>query len=332
MSKFFSMFAALVALLAATTFAQAAVGICPQSDASGLSGIGDGCSLPSGSATVFPGLGAFKDNFTQSCEWHDKCYTTIGTTYAQCDGDFLSNMKGACADSYPVYLVPDVYYSCIATAGTYYAAVVVNGQVNNPLPDYQYNAYTRSVAMENEIRLNHCATTLASTTLFDNSLVTQVNSAWQTYAHRQPTLYEFFDVVDNGPNVVYNRADWNTFLLQKAAGAAAYIPPVVNAPTRSGNVTLTANPIVANVQYVWDLNGAQSDLTSASTVAYDPKYNTTYTLTGFVTATSPQYAKTFPITDADLLTIPPGARNVAIFSMTYTESGWCGPSPKQYCL
>ena len=330
MSRFISMFTAFMALLAATTFAQAAVGICPQSNAVGQIGIGDGCSLPPGSRTLLPALGVFKGTFTQSCDWHDKCYTTIGTSSSQCDGNLLSNMKGACANNYPVYLVPDVYYSCVATAEVYYAGVVYNTQTLNPLPGLQMDALQRSVAMEREIRLNHCATTVAATTLFDNSLVNQINAAWQSNAHRLPTLYEFFEVVDNGPNIVADRAGWNTFLLSKAAAAVAYIPPVVNTPTRSG-MTMTANPVVANVHYLWDLNGAQSLGTSASIPSHDPVYNTTYTLTGFVTATSAQYPLALPISDAQLLAIPSGARNVALVNLTYTENGSCGPSPKQYC-
>ena len=83
-----SKLAAFLALLAAATFAQAAIGICPQSDAVGVIGIGDGCSLPPGSRTVLPEIGVFKGAFTESCNWHDKCYSTIGTNNDQCDNNF----------------------------------------------------------------------------------------------------------------------------------------------------------------------------------------------------------------------------------------------------
>lgn len=331
MSRFLSMLAALVALLAFANFAEAAVGICPQSNAVDMNDIGDGCSLPRGLATGLPALGAFKGAFTESCDWHDKCYTTLGTSYSQCDGNFLSDMRGACGNNYPVFLVPDVYNSCLITAAAYYAGVTYNSQTADPLPYYQRDALARSIAMEREIRLNHCATTVAATTLFDSGLVNRINSAWQTYAHRQPTLYEVFAVVDNGPNIVDYPGDWNTYLLQVAAAAAAYTPPVVNAPVRTANLTITASPVATNVQYLWSLNGAQSVGSTASFPRHEPVYNTTYTLTGFMTATAPQYAKAFPASDNDLLQIPPGARNVAVINASYTESGSCSANPKQPC-
>jgi hypothetical protein len=279
-------------------------------------------------------VGIFEGTFTQSCNWHDKCYTSIGTSYSECNGNFLSNMKGACANNYPVYLFPDVYSSCIATANTYYAAVVYYAQNYDPLPGLQRDALARSRTMENDLRLNHCApASVAATTLFGGALVNQVNSTWQTYAHRAPTIYEFFDVVDAnaGPSIVDDRADWNTFLLQKAAAAAGFTPPVVNAPTRV-TMGLAANPNVANVEYLWSMNGAQTVAASDSFPTHDPKYNTTYTASGFLSAIAPSYRYALPASDAVLLSIPPGARNVVTFNVTYTEAGWCGPSPKQYCL
>ena len=124
MSRFISMVIAVFALLTIATCAQAQVGICAPSNAVGESGIGDGCSVPGWAPYTFPTVGAFEGTFTQSCNWHDKCYTSIGTSYSECNGNFLSDMKGACANNYPVYLLPDVYSTCIATANMYYAAVV----------------------------------------------------------------------------------------------------------------------------------------------------------------------------------------------------------------
>jgi len=337
MKRILSMLMALAALLAAATFAQAAVGICPQSDAVGMSDIGDGCSLPHGSATAMPALGAFKDTFTQSCDWHDKCYTTLGTTSDQCDNNLLSNMRGACANNYPVYLVPDVYYSCLATAGVYYSAVALNTQVNHPLPYYQSDALARSRAMETQIRLDRCVpASLAATTLFDNSLLSQINSTWQTYAHRLPTLYEVFAVVDNGPDIVYYRGDWNSYLLTQAAAANGHTPPVVNAPIRSAGNVMTASPIAAGVTYLWGGTSGLANATSVGVPEYEPKYNTTYTASGYVSAVNNNGGVYFPTnalpTDTQLLSIQPWDRNAATYSFTYTEAGWCGPSPKQYCL
>ncbi len=342
MSRFISMVIAVFALLTIATCAQAQVGICAPSNAVGESGIGDGCSVPGWAPYTFPTVGAFEGTFTQSCNWHDKCYTSIGTSYSECNGNFLSDMKGACANNYPVYLLPDVYSTCIATANMYYAAVVYYANTYDPLPGLQRDALNRSRTMENDLRLNHCApTSIAATTLFDTSLINLVNSTWQTYAHRAPTVYEFFDAVDGtngnpnantypGPSIVDDRADWNTYLIQRAVAAAGFIPPVVNTPTRQA-MALAANPNVAGVTYLWDMNGGQTIAASDSFPSYDPKYNTTYTASGFLSAISSPYRFTLPVVDATLLAIPPGARNAVTFNLTYTETGWCGPSPKQYC-
>ena len=335
MIKFLSSFTAFIALLAACTFAQAQVGICAPSNAPVAGGIGDGCSTPP-ALDVFPETGVFNSVFQKSCEWHDKCYTSVGTSYDGCNGNFLSDMKGACANNFPVWLSPSMYSSCIAMANVYHAAVVHYAQNHDPLPGFQRSALGRSRGMETDIRLNHCVpASIAATTLFDPNLITQVNAAWQATAHRLPTVYEFFAVVDNGPSIVDQRADWNTWLQQQAAVGLAFTPPVVNAPTRSASLTLTASPIISGDLYVWSMNGGLSAGTSANMPRHNPVYNTTYTASGFVSVVLPSYAPsgtaTLPTPD-QLLAIPPGARNAITFNTTYTESGSCGPSPKQYCL
>ncbi len=81
------------------------------------------------------------------------------------------------------------------------------------------------------------------------------------------------------------------------------------------------------------MNGGLSVGTSVNMPRHNPVYNTTYTASGFVSVVLPGYAPpgTLPTPD-QLWAIPPGARNAITFNTTYTESGSCGPSPKQYCL
>jgi thiol-disulfide isomerase/thioredoxin len=76
--------------------------------------------------------------FKESCNRHDRCYchgyVTYGKGRAQCDKDFLNDMKGDCYDTFcwdilgETFCEPASYGTCISVAGIAYAAVCRDGE------------------------------------------------------------------------------------------------------------------------------------------------------------------------------------------------------------
>jgi len=64
-------------------------------------------------------------NFTDACNFHDRCYATIGKTQQECDLAFYNSMLAACT----AQAVGQIQLAaCRAAAGVYYGAVVGFGQ------------------------------------------------------------------------------------------------------------------------------------------------------------------------------------------------------------
>jgi len=267
---------------------------------------------------VLPEIGIFKSDFTPACNRHDKCYTTLGTTYGQCNGNFLSDMRSACG-KYNAILMPAEHLACMDSADKYYAAVQAWMYAEDPLPGLQFKAREDSRLKLTPMVGVSCGTTPENTTLFDASLITQINNTWQQYAHRQPTIFEFLDAVNSG-NIVYDRTGWNNLLIQKAIAAASVTLPSV---AYTFNVymdtytSLKASSAVPGTTYNWQVSRHGSLRTSVASElripSVKPQYDQHYTLTGFMTATLNN------------------VRNMVVINRTYIEYGDCGPNPDLYC-
>jgi hypothetical protein len=215
---------------------------CPASQAVGLPGIGDGCTTKC--LESIPNIGQFRDAFTPACNYHDKCYTTLGTSYGECDGNFKTQMQEACGElasmpralrEHPMGLLPDplgllpddpppppglgrlpnpaLYGVCLETASQYHAAVAVFGRVAKPLYSMQMNALRRSRELENSIAGGECTpTTPEALTLYSDRLVTRVNDFYRYYRGRNATTKELIHAVNQGGydwgNIVSNYAGW----------------------------------------------------------------------------------------------------------------------------
>ncbi len=321
MARILSLIIALtMSILTGASWAQTS--ICPPSDAVGQSGIGDGCSVPTAAPYFFPSVGIFENTFTPACNKHDKCYTTLGTSYSECNGGFLSDMNAACRSNFNPVLLAPAYASCMATAQTYYAAVVAYAAGHDPLLLTHADALNRSRAMETQIKASTCVTTPQASTLFDPSLVTLIDNTFQTYAHRQPTAYEFFDAADAG-DIVRDNAGWQAILVNKAVTAALYTPPtppnVTSDSDEATYITVGVAPALPGYEYTWGVNGA-----AATTI---PVHTATYThtvrATGFVAITAPGFN--------DPRLAPPGLRNFATFDIPFVIEGINGPCRGNNC-
>ena len=137
----------------------------------------------------------------------------------------LFSMQSACSSSYNPILLPAVYTTCVAAAQEYYVAVVAYASAYpNALPSIEQEALARSRNMQVQVVNNACGTTVEATTLYDPSLISLVDSNFQRYAHRLPTIYEFFDAVNAG-NLVSDNANWQGLLVGKAVSAASVHTP-----------------------------------------------------------------------------------------------------------
>ena len=296
--------------------------ICPASNAVNLEDIGDGCSTSykgiDGSYFIAD-VAVYKGTFTPSCNHHDKCYTTLGTTYTQCDDTLLSEMRSACYSDYNPLLLPSVYTACMATAQTYYLGVKGLGAVKNPLPSYQRDAMSRSNHLflgadpagnvVNQRPASTCGTTPELTTLYDSSLIAQINSTYQTQAHRLPTIYEFMGLFTDN-NFVDNRTVWNAALYQAAVTANMTPPPPTVTYTSTKTTTavvFTASSATPGATYTWKLNGITLNQSSVPLFLHNPRYDTSWPVTGFVEVTDPTT----------------GQRNMTLVNTFVVERGWC---------
>lgn len=335
-------FALLASLAAAAAWAQATTSptsLCPPSNETQAAGIGDGCSVPDPSAAdyLFPNVGMFTGDFETACDHHDKCYSTLGTTYSQCDGAFLSDMRSACNAHYSPLLVPDLNLACMVTAQQFHDAVVVYGNVRNPLPGIQELARGRAIAMlRNQLAADKaCGATPASTTLFDPSLVSVVNAAFQTYAHRQPTIFEFFDAVDaptpSGSDIVYDRTNWQQItLVGRAIRAASFTPPQVAVQLETDYATTASvypTPYIPGDSYTWGMNGGSA----ASVSLTSGTYNHTVRLTGFVRVAAPGAMAADPGAPGYNVVINPSLVTMALYDYGVPVDGRDGPCKTSRC-
>jgi len=304
--------------IAASTFLVSSIvlaggSICPASNAVGVEGIGDGCST-SIAGYIFPDIAIFKSTFTSSCNAHDKCYSTLGTTYGECNGRFLSDMRSACRSKFNPFFFPGEYSACYASANHYYAGVEAWGSIADPLPGIQSEALSRSRQMQAQVDGNVCGTTPEATTLYSAGLISQINNTFSTYAGRLPTVYEFLDAVNAG-NIVADRNSWNATLISKAGFAASVQPPLVSY-TKSQTDTrllLAINPTQPGASYFWKASGTASGPTWEIPMRM-PKYDTSWALEGFVKATSST-----------------GVRNMQVIDIKVFERGWCSSRPGIAC-
>jgi hypothetical protein len=295
--------------------------ICSQSDAQGYPGIGDGCSTHYAEYAI-PSVGVFKGAFTNSCNKHDKCYSQLGADYSGCDSDFYANMRSDCSSNYNPILLGPIYADCLATANLYYSAVSAwrgSGQVETR--DLQYDALSRSNAMQSSVDADTCGTTPERTTIYAPGLITRINTSFQTYAGRKPTLYEFLDAVNwwsGTQNFVSDQAAWSGALYNKSVAAASASPPTVgwwlDYPGAYG-VTFRANPVVSGASYLWKVGTTGTGPTLA--IGYSPPlYDRKITYSGFLKATGSN-----------------GARNMALIETSVTLPGTCAtkPGPNVHC-
>lgn len=59
----------------------------------------------------------FGVSFTESCDWHDRCYGTKGLSQAYCDRGMLHRTKDACGSNWPCSRMADVYYLGVSMFG-----------------------------------------------------------------------------------------------------------------------------------------------------------------------------------------------------------------------
>jgi hypothetical protein len=290
--------------------------VCPPSNAIGRDGIGDGCTVPLAGA-LFPNISAFKGTFTAACNSHDKCYTTLGASYSECNPKFLSDMRSACRSAFHPILRPVEFQLCYDTATHYFLAVEDYAQREDPMGrgGHQADALTRSRALAAQVNADVCGTTPELTTLYSASLIAQINQAFLANAARPPTIYEFFDAV-NGGDIVARRSQWEALLTSTAMSAAAITPPsaAYTVSSQTAPVVLAASNAGAGASYLWALNIGRSSATNVSVPQTYPQYNYEWEVIGFLKVTNTS-----------------GWRNMQLIKAHILEPGWCATTPGSHC-
>jgi hypothetical protein len=310
---------AVSVLCAAATQAMAGGQICAPSNAVNQRGIGDGCTTEI-AGYIFPEIGIFRSTFTPACDRHDKCYTTLGSTYSSCDGQFLSDMRSACKSSFNPLFFPVEYSACYATATEYYVGIQGYADIYDPLPGFQLDARARSKTMATSVEADTCGTTPERTTLYTSSLISKVNGAFQTNAGRLPTIYEFFVAVNAGTdttNYVTSPAWWESNLTTYSLKQAAFKPPIVTYTKIQSISKVVLSTPVTNVGWLWKANGTTSTTSSIAFATRMPQYDLSWKIEGFL--------KLVDNTPAHL-------KNMKVIDETVYEQGLCRDVPGGPCF
>lgn len=242
--------ALFVAMAASSASSQA---LCQAGSVPG-EGIGDGCTLKYGdfNAALSPEIGLFKGAFTPACNAHDKCYTTLGTTGGQCNSNFLSDMRSACRSDFDPILRPIEFSACNNSAYAYRAGVDLYLSQMNPFPALQSSALAVSRQMEAAVKADSCMTTPERTTLYTGELISRVRTAFSAYTGRQPTVYEFLEMLNAG-DLVNNQVGWESLLASYAMQKVhAPVPPLVD--WRLEGKALTVTPLIPGATYQWKID------------------------------------------------------------------------------
>jgi hypothetical protein len=314
MSQLRGLIAALLMLVVAAFAHATERGVCVTPPLAGTVGLDDGCSVPGIATWVFPDVGIFKSTFTPACDNHDHCYSALGATASECNDKFLGDMQSACNSNFTVLSGP-VYAACMDTANKYYSAVVAYSVAQNPVGAIQVKSEARSQTMGQWIAADTCATTPELSGAYDTSVISQINGAFQSYAHRLPTIYEFMQTVNDG-DLLADRAGWNNRVIQHAIAAASVTLPSVNLNWNAVYQTYTVSPVTPGATYKWlALEGLRSSSgTSAVAWANGAPYNTVVTVGAVLSATLN------------------GVRNqVIVPEHLITVRGTCGPSAGDPC-
>jgi len=301
--------------------------ICPPSNAVNVIGIGDGCSTSYDGVNLgvlIPDVGIFRSTFTPACDFHDKCYTLLGTDYGECDREFLSRMKSKCDSDFKPWLLPAENTACTRAATEYYGAVNTYRKNFDPNLEkgFQKEALGRSRQLQADVNGDVCGTEPVRTTLYAAQLITKVNNAFLANTGRTPTLYEFLDAVNFG-SLVEQPAEWEANLYANAALAAYVQPPAVNfsitKPPRGDDglsvqpITFAVAPAVSGVSYLWTIRGNAFGPQVTYSFA-SPAYNTSVQFSGYLKATNSA-----------------GVRNMALIETTFNLKGYCGSSQRKQC-
>lgn len=315
MSHLRGLFAAL-AMLVVAAFAHAGqAGVCVTPPLADTVGLNDGCSVPGLATWVFPDTGVFKTAFTPACNNHDRCFSALGATASACNDKFLGDLRSACDSNY-TFLSGPVYQLCMDTAAQYHSAVVAYTIGTNPMSTIQPKAEARSQNVLGPwIANDYCATTPELSGAYDSSLITQINGAFQTYAHRSPSIYEFMATVNDG-DLIADRAGWNNRVIQHAIAAASVTLPSVGLTWNSAFQVYNVSPVTPGATYSWGgLEGLRAGGTSAVAWAHDNPYNTVVTIGAVLRANAG------------------GVRNqVIIPEHQLTVRGTCGPKAGNPCV
>jgi hypothetical protein len=283
----------------------------------------DGCSTY-GAQFVFPDIGAFRPIFTSSCERHDKCYSTLGTGYQECNSTFAADLGNACRARFHPVFDPVTRALCLDTATRYVAAVAAYAATANPLPDLHAEALARSRAMQAQIEGEQCGTTPERSALFAPNLIDTVNSRFLINASRLPTVYEFFAAINasqGDKNLVSDYGYWESTLLPSVASGASNRPAPPIGYTKllsSDTLYMNASPLLlpnsgpgARYSYKWKLTSGNSDTPSFTEPPISPTWNFTHQIRGFLRVHDTQT----------------GVRNMVLIEESYVENGSCAPQP-----
>jgi hypothetical protein len=282
--------------------------------------IKDGCTFPSGTTLeqVFRAAAKpFRSLWKDQCNAHDVNYQILGKTKQSSDSKLYSDMRRRCDSKFNKYLLAPVNQTCRAAAYSVYVGLKSTDSSEYYKPrqrDRQRdtNEYVGTISNG----YGYCDMTPEYAGFYDPSLLSYINSRFQSLARRKPTAYERFELlnlysVDSSLDTWKNRVSSEISTNMKFNSAPEIRVVSRNTPEQYKQ---DASSSQRARSFQWDLN-IGNRYSSVFSKYYINRYNATYRING-----------TLKVTDSN------GNKDVKIINDTFRSRGGCAPNASLQCL
>ncbi|WP_153188114.1 hypothetical protein [Pseudoalteromonas phenolica] len=282
--------------------------------------IQDGCTFPADNPVekVFRAAAKpFRSLWKSQCNTHDVNYQILGKTKQSSDSKLYEDMRRRCDSKFNKYLLAPANQVCRAAAYSVYVALknTDSSQYYKPRQrDRQRhtNEYVRTISNG----FGHCDMTPEYAGFYDPSLLSYINSRFQSLAGRKPTAYERFELL-NLYSVDSSLNTWKSRVSSEINNNLKFNSgPEVRVVSRNNPETFKqdASSSLRARSYQWDLNIGNSN-SSVFSKTYMNMYDATHRISG-----------TLKVTDSN------GNKDVKIINTTFRSKGLCAPNENLHCL
>jgi len=300
-------------VLGLTSFMSAAAPICPK-----FQPVEDGCTFPEKTVLheIFRAAAKpYRSVWRNQCNTHDRNYQILGKSKQESDSSFYSDMRSRCDSKFNKYFMPSLNASCRAAASVVYQALKSEIAGDYYTPAQAGVAYYTDITSDN-VNSGSCKITPEYANAYDPSLLSQINSTFNSLNNRYPTAYERFKLLAHYTpgESAYNWQQTLTTYSNDYGRKSGPQAKAVNQFSRNTYKKDASSSIGTQLTFDWQLNwGNQSGAVYQKN--FMSMYNETYNISGVLEVTDRS-------NNSDFIIIQDRFRSI----------GECAPTPDYECF